>query len=81
MQSSRVFLIWALCSFSATSGFAQSDTNIILYNANVITLDDQNPSGEAVAIAGRHILAMGTDAEMLALQTIGTQLFNLEGKT
>lgn len=91
MQSGRVFLIWALCSFSATSGFAQSDTNhqiesgvladIILYNANVITFDDQNPSGKAVALAGRHILAIGTNAAMLALQTTGTQLFDLEGKT
>lgn len=58
-----------------------SNQTIILHNANVITLDNQIPSAQAIAITDNLISAVGTDAEILALQAAGTKLVDLEGKT
>lgn len=60
---------------------AFSNPNIILYNANVITVDEQTLSVQAIAIAGNRISAVGTNDEMLALQTAGIQLIDLGGRT
>jgi len=54
---------------------------IILHNANVICLEDQIPNAQAIAIEGNQILAVGTDDEILALQTSETLLYDLEGRT
>ena len=63
------------------SGSAFSEPDIILHNANVITMDDQMPKAQAIAIVGNRIAAVGTDAEILALKTDSTQLIDLGGKT
>ncbi len=63
------------------SSNALSDPDIILYNANVITMDDLVPHAKAIAIAGNKIAAVGTDAEILALKTDSTKLIDLGGKT
>lgn len=55
--------------------------DLILHNAHVLTLDDAQPNAEAVAIQGNHILAVGTDAEILALQGTNTQVIDLEQRT
>jgi|GEM_PF-3048009 len=60
---------------------ALSDPDIILHNANVITMDDLVTHAQAIAIAGNRITAVGTNAEILALQTDSTQLIDLGGKT
>jgi len=60
---------------------ALSDPDIILHNANVITMDEQMPGAQAIAIVGNRISAVGTDTEVLALKTASTQLIDLEGKT
>jgi predicted amidohydrolase YtcJ len=57
------------------------DPTIILFNAFVRTMDDANSTATAIAIAGNRILAVGSDAEVLALQTSGTRLIDLEGRT
>ncbi len=56
-------------------------TDIILFNANVITMDDQQPTAEAIAIEGNLISAVGTDSEVLALRAANTVLYDLEGRT
>jgi len=64
---------------NARSLFSVPD--IILHNANVITLDDKMPNAQAIAIEGNRISAVGTNVEILALQTASTQLIDLGGKT
>ncbi len=94
MKKTQILFLGAFILFLAVSAEAQprswvkeksltvfTTPDIILHNANVITLDEQMPSAQAIAIAGNHISAVGTDAEVLALQTAGTQLINLEGRT
>lgn len=58
-----------------------SGPELILFNANVITMDDESPSTEAIAIDGNLISAVGTNDEVLALQTGGTELRDLQGRT
>lgn len=58
-----------------------SNPDIILYNANLISMDEVTTGARAIAIEGNIISAVGTDAEILAMQTTGTQLIDLEGRT
>ncbi len=55
--------------------------DIILHNANVITMDTFMSIAEAIAIEGNLISAVGTDTEVLALQAGHTVLYDLEGRT
>ena len=40
--------------------------NLVLRNATVLTMDSAHPSADAVMIAGDTIVAVGTEAEVLA---------------
>lgn len=60
---------------------ARTGPSLILHNANVITVDDAQPRARAVAIAGERLLAVGDDAEVLALATARTKKIGLGGKT
>jgi len=53
----------------------------ILYNANVITLDDTMPSATAIAISYGRIVAVGSDDDIFALATADTEKVNLSGYT
>jgi predicted amidohydrolase YtcJ len=55
--------------------------DIILYNAKVLTFDDALPNAEAIALTGNLISAVGSDEEILALQTSYTELYDLEQRT
>ncbi|MCK4854519.1 MAG: amidohydrolase family protein, partial [Bacteroidales bacterium] len=68
-------IIWEI------SSKALYDPDIILHNANVITMDDLVPHAQAIAIAGNRITAVGTDAEILAIKTDSTQMIDLGGRT
>jgi predicted amidohydrolase YtcJ len=95
MKKAQIFfLVWIFIFFLVSSANAQSKSsateshaialtnpNIILFNANVITMDEQMPSAQAIAIEGNRISAVGTNDVVLALQTGGTQLIDLEGIT
>jgi predicted amidohydrolase YtcJ len=58
-----------------------TQADIILVNARVLTLDDDNPRAEAVALAGGRILAVGSRAEIEALKGEGTQMIDARGGT
>ena len=53
--------------------------SLILYNANVMTLDPLRPRAQAVAIAGQHIAALGDNAKVLKLRTSGSQAVDCRG--
>ncbi|MCB1157764.1 MAG: amidohydrolase [Leptospiraceae bacterium] len=52
----------------------------IYYNGNVITLEDSNPKAEAVLIQDGLIRSVGTNEDILKLQTKNTKLVNMKGK-
>jgi predicted amidohydrolase YtcJ len=55
--------------------------DLVLYRAQVITMNPARPFAEAVAIAGDRILAIGTTAEVRALARRGARQVDLGGKT
>ena len=53
----------------------------ILHNGQVITVDPADSIQQAIAISGRAILAVGSDADLTALAGTGTTTINLRGRT
>ncbi len=71
------FLIGCLL---ATPSPAQTTADAIFYGGDIVTIDDQQPQAEAVAIANGKILAVGEQVEVMKLKGASTKLINLEGK-
>ena len=59
----------------------RAEPTLILYNANIITVDARNPRAQAVAIADGRLLAVGSNDEVRGLATGRTKKLDLEGKT
>ena len=55
--------------------------DIIIRNARVLSMDDDAPRAQAVAIAGNRIAAVGSDAEIAALATPSTRIIDAGGAT
>lgn len=53
--------------------------DIIYYNGALLTMEGQDWDAEAIAIRGELIQAVGSDAEVLALQGPGTEVIDLQG--
>jgi len=71
-------LIAASASTLAETPDTQAD--LILYNAEIWTADEHNPSARAVAISGSRILRVGTDEEVKKLGGAHTTTIDLGGK-
>jgi predicted amidohydrolase YtcJ len=54
---------------------------LVLYNANIMTMDGSLPRAQAVAIADGRFLAVGANDEVRPLATARTKLIDLEGRT
>jgi predicted amidohydrolase YtcJ len=55
--------------------------DIIILNGRVLTLDEDRPRAEAVAMAAGHILAVGTVAQIETFRDAGTQVIDAAGGT
>jgi predicted amidohydrolase YtcJ len=55
--------------------------DLILHGAIVLTMDPDEPTASAIAIAGDRIVAVGTDEEVLPLADASTTLVDLDGLT
>lgn len=54
---------------------------MILRNGHVLTLDPDRPRAEAVAVSGKRISAVGSDAEIAAMKTARTREVDMAGGT
>ena len=54
--------------------------DLILYNGKLHTQDQRYPNASAIALRGGEILALGNDAEMLALSRPETEKIDLQGR-
>ncbi len=63
------------------AGAAPATADVILRNGTIHTMVDGQPSAQALALAGRAILAVGSDAQIAALATTSTQTVDLQGRT
>ncbi|HEY2975862.1 MAG TPA: amidohydrolase [Pyrinomonadaceae bacterium] len=77
MQSRRDF--FAL--FGAALVVRSEEPRTVLYNGNIITVDPQQPRAQAIAIAGEHIIAVGTNSAVRALARRGMRQVDLGGQT
>ena len=81
----RTPTLWALLvclavAFSACDLQKPDTADLILTNGTVVTIDDAVPDGEAIAIRGETILAVGTSEEIAALMGDETEVIDLEGQ-
>ena len=58
---------------------AHADT--IFFGGDIITVDENNPSAQALAVAGEKILAVGGKEDVFKLQGPETRMVDLKGKT
>jgi predicted amidohydrolase YtcJ len=82
IQSRREFLA-GLGAFAISPALLveRTEPELILYNANIITIDDRMPRAQAVAIADGRFLAVGSNEKVQALATSRTKKIDLLGKT
>ena len=55
--------------------------DVILVNANVITVDNSRPNAQAIAIHGDKIIAVGSNEEIQRVRDSQTRVIDLQGKT
>lgn len=53
---------------------------LILHNGDIITIDPTQPRAQAVAIANNHLLAVGSNSDIMAMKGPLTKIIDLEGK-
>ncbi len=75
----RAFLLAFAAVVAAAGSSAQTSADLALLNGRVYTLDANRPSGEALAIAGDLIVAVGTTAEVRKLVGPRTRTIDLRG--
>jgi predicted amidohydrolase YtcJ len=61
--------------------FGKTEPETILYNGNIYTVNPNEPTAQAVAIAGGRLLAVGTDSDILKMATAKTKKVDLGKKT
>jgi predicted amidohydrolase YtcJ len=59
----------------------QTRAGLVLWNGDLLTMDDRQPSAQAVAIAGDRLLAVGSNDDVLNLVSPGTKKIDLGGRT
>jgi predicted amidohydrolase YtcJ len=82
MQSRRQFLR-QLGAFALAPSLPLDCTEpeLILYNANIITIADRRPRAQAIAIADARFLAVGDNEQVRVLATARTKKIDLGGRT
>jgi hypothetical protein len=85
LQNSFACVGVASSSFSLSSAAFAAPTetdgaSVIFHNGKVYTLDARKPWAQAVAVAGERIVAVGSNAEILALRRPETEVIDLTGR-
>ena len=65
----------------ASAQLAAQPADTIYHGGTILTIDDDNPVVEAVAVADGRILAVGTEAAVRATADAGTRRVDLAGRT
>ena len=80
-QSRREFLRLAgTFALSASLPLEYTQPELILYNWNIIIVNDRQPRAEAVAIAGNRFLAVGMNEKVFTALCIGFLLGFMRGR-
>ena len=77
--SRREFL--GAMSASALLGDQRTEPDLVLHNANILTVDAAQPRAQAVAIAGGRFFAVGSNDDVRRLAKAGIRQVDIGGKT
>lgn len=77
--SRRAFL--AGMGAAALARATRTEPELILYNANILTMDTAQPRAQAVAIAGARFLAVGSNDEIRGMAKAGVKQIDIAGQT
>ena len=74
--------IWLVLCFTLSSGLATAQTiaDTIYSGGPILTINDTQPSAEAVAVKDGVIIAVGSQVEIAVMKGADTKLFDLEGR-
>ena len=70
-----------LVSHRALAAITREQPDLVLKNGLVLTVNDRQPSAEAIAIAGEHIVAVGSNDEVGSIAGRATKAVDLGGRT
>ena len=73
-------LVVTLMSGCESKVTPKMQADMVFYNGNVYTVDQQTPTAQAVAIRDGKIIAVGSDADVLNVASERTQRIDLQGK-
>ena len=65
--------------FFTTHDSPFDDIELVLKNGKIVTMDDKNPEGQALAIKNGRIIAVGSDEEIERLIDSDTKVIDLDG--
>jgi predicted amidohydrolase YtcJ len=78
----RILIVMALGWHTlAVAQPANESAALILHNGNGLTMTAEDARVSAIAVTGGRILAVGTDAEILAYRTDESEVVDLDGRT
>ncbi len=86
----RLMLVGISCGFAACGGSnsgasprspSPSPADAIYYDANVETMNNAQPTAQAVAIKGTQMVAVGSNSAVLAYKGVNTKVSDLQGAT
>lgn len=74
-------LLAVIVALSSNHLYAQGNADIIIYNAKVHAMDENNTTAEAIALKGNKVLAIGTNTEINKLRSKKSKSIDAKGKT
>jgi predicted amidohydrolase YtcJ len=83
MKRSNVFLLFSVCSTAvvAQAGPPSAPADAIWFNGPIVTVDDNTPSAEAVAVKDGKISGVGSKQDVMRLKGADTKMMDLHGAT
>ena len=77
-----ILCVFSMCLVGLNPGFNQAadHADAIYHGGDIVTIDEKQPTAEAVAVRGGKIVAVGKKDEVLKLQGDNTKLIDLGGK-
>ena len=81
MRNTFAFSFAALAALLPLGALAQVVADTIYRGGPILTIDDDAPRVEAVAVKDGRIIAAGADADVMAHEGEGTAIFELDGRT
>ncbi len=73
-------VVLAMIATGCGSGTQVTPADLVLRGGKVVTVDEQMPEAQAIAVSGYQILAVGSDDEIAAYIGDGTEVVELDGR-